>query len=282
MPEKAKERKPIEILIKNAFFDDLPDLVGTEIQNRSPEIQTSGGTPIGSSSGTIPATQSLGAFNVSVSGATDQQVMKVEVPSGSSTPTGTGSAQAKPTVKPSAWITDDTLGRMSIPLGADTYFHRLTTHVELTTTIATPPAGAEATLASWTIPAGFLKVGRIIEGELWGVYTTPATPGTLTWKVKAGAATLVSSGARALTASLTDKGWHLKFRIVCITEGAAGSVEVQGWVRMDKGTDDEGWSMVNTAAVSLDTTVAQTLIISITFSAAGNSLTERIFLVESN
>lgn len=132
-----------------------------------------------------------------------------------------------------------------------------------------------------TLGANSLRVGQVLEGEVFGsVGSDAVTPGTLTLKVKGGSVVLGSTGAVTLGAGLSGRGWWLRFRVTVISLGATGTVEVQG-VGMIAGTPVE---LVNTAVITVDTTAAIDLQLSEQFSVADadNTITMRSLGVKSS
>lgn len=160
----------------------------------------------------------------------------------------------------------------------------------------TPVAGtAEALLcpAPFTfIPAGFLQPGKIIHLDMWGKATTAASsPGNLTLKAYYGTTTggtaLQSSAASALGTSQTNVTWRLEGRLTCQAAGTAGSAVFFGIFTFDLTTAGlTGGSPIfipasGNAAVAIDTTTAQGLVISTTLGAAGDTMTPMMLSFES-
>lgn len=157
------------------------------------------------------------------------------------------------------------------------------TSVQAGDTIAN--TGAATNFATnWTMPANFLTIGRGVRVRAWGVYgTKAAAPGNLTIDLMAGTTVLASTGAQNLTANLTNDGWILEADVVCITTGAGGTVEAQGW--FDKQTTallQDTEFMTNTATVGLDTTASKNIQIRVTWGTAdtANTITQRLLIVD--
>ena len=155
-----------------------------------------------------------------------------------------------------------------------------------TSVLATDTVGSTTTATvfgtSWTMPANALTVGRGLQVVARGIYSTAAAlPGNLTLDVMGGTTVLASTGAQALTAGLANSGWEVAADIVCGTTGAAGAVEAQGLSILTTGllTANQEF-MVNTAGVSLSTTVSQAIVPRVTWSATGNTITMRLLRVD--
>lgn len=139
---------------------------------------------------------------------------------------------------------------------------------------------------SFQFPADSLKVGTVVRVTARGVHSTSATPTTLTMRLKLGSVVLVATGAVAFNASKTNKYWEFsgEFIVCAVGAGTAGKIEAQGvwWFLEATAAGALLQSAPNTAQVSFDSTVAQTLQMSAQFSAttAGNSVQLRQLIVE--
>lgn len=130
-----------------------------------------------------------------------------------------------------------------------------------------------------------LAVGQVLRVLASGVYSTDALlSGTLTFNVKIGSVYVASTAAITMTASLTNQGWMLDAFLIVASLGAGGTIEAQGRVFLEtaSGTMLAG-AMPNTAVVTVDTTVLETLGVSVQWAnaAAANSITLRQLVVES-
>lgn len=141
---------------------------------------------------------------------------------------------------------------------------------------------AFATTAS--IPANSLRVGDVVRVTAAGHYGTKATPaGTLDTIVKLGTTTMGSTGAQTMTASLTFALWWLQMEIVVQAIGASGSVRAEGWMAHQRTfTASNHLQLVNTAAVTLDTTASMDASITVDWgtSDASNTITMHTFAVQ--
>jgi hypothetical protein len=137
--------------------------------------------------------------------------------------------------------------------------------------------------SNYSIPANACQVGKVYRVTARGVYGSTATPGNLTIRVKLGTTNIGATAAAAPTANLTNKGWETSFNITCITTGATGTVEGQGFTRLNTSTTAaETREMLNTATVTINTTTAQTLQLSTQWATANaaNTITLRQLIVE--
>ena len=142
-----------------------------------------------------------------------------------------------------------------------------------------------ATLFASTCPvtAGDLNaVGRMLRLKAWGLYGTDAVLGkNLTVEVLAGSTVLCTTGVFTLTlAAATNDGWTLECDVACRTTGSSGTVEAQGRCAFSQtGVLTDQPFMTNTAAVTLDLTVAQTYKIRVTWgtASASDTITLRMF-----
>lgn len=171
-----------------------------------------------------------------------------------------------------------------------------TAATESSVTVSTSPVTVNANTAgdqnlmSTTITAGLLNsVGKTLRVWGAGVYTTPAASvATITIKIKLGAVTLISITSSANPGSVTNNNWNFNAYVTTQTAGATAVFEVHGNMVIDLGASpglaDSIFSDTNTAvSSSLDSTAAQTLQVTVAFSAASgsNSCTQRQIIVES-
>lgn len=121
-----------------------------------------------------------------------------------------------------------------------------------------------------TLPANSLVVGKTLRIRALGVLSSTSTP-NLTIVAKLGSTTVATTGVVAQTGTPTNVGTELSVDITCRTAGASGSVFAQGFFRY--GT--VFMPIAATAAVTLDTTAAQIIDLTATWSVAnsGNTIT---------
>ncbi len=138
--------------------------------------------------------------------------------------------------------------------------------------------------SSYTIPANSCVAGRVYRVIARGNYSTTTTAPTLNIRLKAGAVALAATGAQATTISMTNRQWTLQADVICQTVGTSGTVEAAGSVtRATSAVAAVQWELNNTAAVTMNTTIAQTLAISAQFNAASasNAITLREMSIEA-
>lgn len=134
---------------------------------------------------------------------------------------------------------------------------------------------------TYTIPANACVPGKVYRITARGVYSTNLTGGNTTISVAAGSTTLLSSTV-ALGGSANNRQWVLSADVICQTTGATGTVEAAGtFMRFTGAAASASTEMVNTAAVTLDTTAAQTLKVSSQANQAATSITVRQVIIES-
>ena len=121
------------------------------------------------------------------------------------------------------------------------------------------------------IPAGFFTAGRTIKIKGFGYYSATSTP-NITIKIKFGSTTILTTGAAA---SGNDTNG------TCRTIGATGTVQSQGLFQ-EVGAAAIGFPMVNTSTNTIDTTITQTVGITVTWGAAsaGNTISLSNLIIE--
>lgn len=141
---------------------------------------------------------------------------------------------------------------------------------------ATNAAAAEATIigaggGTLTLPAGYFgAAGTTVMVAASGYYSTPIAPGTLRIRLKIGAATVLDTGAWTPLPSIANGVWEVSAKVVSRSVGVGGTVMAQAHFRPDVGVPvGQDWPMLNTAAVALDTTLANAVDLTAQWSAAG-------------
>jgi hypothetical protein len=146
---------------------------------------------------------------------------------------------------------------------------------------------------NYQIPANALSAGKSIKLDARGVYSALGTD-SLVLKVKlctvsgCGSGTVVTlATAGAITpGALSNQGWLLNMNGVQYTAGASGTQDDQGYVSYQTAANAVTFApMSNTAANTVDTTVAQFLSISATWAGVGapsasDTITLRNLIVE--
>lgn len=137
-----------------------------------------------------------------------------------------------------------------------------------TTSETTIIDGGSGTL---TVPGGGFIAGDAFHAKMAGVISSNNGV-TLTIKVKSGATVLATTGAVTLP-KLTTQSWNLDIQFIVRTTGASGSLHASGWFAYNSGSSLVGTNF-NTTTSPFDTTVSQTLDITVTWGAAstGNSI----------
>jgi hypothetical protein len=163
--------------------------------------------------------------------------------------------------------------------------------VNVTPITVSANTSAAQNLMSATIPAGTLNsVGKTIRVHIAGVYSTPAaSTTTVTVAITLGALTLISMTTAALGAiQVTNNKFLLDGYVTTQTAGASAAFEASGDLIIDLGAAstaaDSVYGDTNTATIgTLDTTIVQTLQVTIAFSSASasNSATQRQMITES-
>lgn len=141
-----------------------------------------------------------------------------------------------------------------------------------------------------TLAAGYMTPGRTLRATLKGVISNIATtPGTMLVRARWGGltgTTLVASAALAqITTVQTNDQFELEFTISCRTNGTAGTMFTSGKIFQGNAPTAPAMLLIPTSAnavvASLDTTVAQALSFTNTFSLTGNSMTINQYLLEA-
>lgn len=149
----------------------------------------------------------------------------------------------------------------------------------------------------YTIPANFMTAGATLKGIVKGVCSNVVTtPGTLTYHIHVGTATLsatsdTASAALGLdTTARTSFPWQLTFTIQCRAVGASGSILVLGQVWQSNVLASTAANLLpnfmpasSIAATTMNTTVANLLGVSAKFSVntSGTNITANEYVLES-
>lgn len=158
-----------------------------------------------------------------------------------------------------------------------------------TSIVTVTGTSSETVLIANAIPANALAAGVVLAVYCAGTITVPAsTTETPTWRLRWGG---ISGPVLWTSAGFTytvgaggsgSTGWGHDVRIVCVSAGASGSVETQGFSFTGGGTIASGagatWVPANTAAVTVDTTTAKDLVLTIQVVASGCSTSQRVMV----
>jgi hypothetical protein len=175
------------------------------------------------------------------------------------------------------YLADKWMGSTQLVLPTDNAYYKapsanplpdVTQYVGLSnTTVANTTI--QATLApssgvgSLTIAANTLSPGKWFRLTAKGVYSTAASPGALTFALKAGVTT-IATASLTLTGGLSDAAWLAEADIICRTSGASGTVVATGSAMgapLNSGL----------SAVILDTTSSLTLDLDVSWGMASPS-----------
>lgn len=127
---------------------------------------------------------------------------------------------------------------------------------------------------SLTLPTNFHdQAGSSLEVRAAGYYSNTGTP-TITFKIKYGSNILGSTGAVTTTTGATDWQWWFDGLATFRTVGASGTVIVQGRLLIQTGTNTISiYPMLQTATVTVNTTVTQAVDLTIQWGTASTSNT---------
>jgi hypothetical protein len=130
-----------------------------------------------------------------------------------------------------------------------------------------------------------MRAGKVYKVSFGGIFTSTATPGTLTWTPRAGQsstpssnASLGASNATAPPASLTNAAWYGEFTMGIRSLGLAASGATaagNGFVIVQGAAASSAvvYCMGGTKPTNVDNTAASGLIVSLTISVASQSYT---------
>lgn len=136
-----------------------------------------------------------------------------------------------------------------------------------------------------TIPANECKTGKVYRVTASGTYGTQGLSApSLTMRLKFGTTNIIVTAANATSAGASNRQWSLEASVICQTAPSA-SATVEGQGRIIRSTSAVAavvWEFGSTAAVTVDTTAAQTVQLSAQFGTANasNTITLRQFIVE--
>jgi endonuclease/exonuclease/phosphatase (EEP) superfamily protein YafD len=133
------------------------------------------------------------------------------------------------------------------------------------------------------LPANYLKVGRMIHIRARGLWAATGTP-TYTFRLQNTVGTTVTlvTGAAITVSALTNQSWEVDIQVQCRTEGTSGTVLAMGDLNMGGVTGTQYFPATGTApaAVTVDTTIAQTWGLEIAASASSASNTVKGLILE--
>jgi hypothetical protein len=155
-------------------------------------------------------------------------------------------------------------------------------------------ASETAFASSYTIPANDCTPGRVYNIYVRGTYNTAATAPTMQLRMRLDSTSgtvLAASQATIVAGSASALGWEMQGQIICFTSGASGTVDAQGYesfVNRGNGQGTTSRAEQNpvsvSSAVTVDTTVSHTLLLTMQWNTASTSnyIIARQFIVEAS
>lgn len=135
---------------------------------------------------------------------------------------------------------------------------------------------ADGVILSIAVPAGALLAGSTLSLRMFGLVSSAAIAGTLSFWVKIGATKVLSQSFTLPVLGVTNAGVFYTANATVRTAGAAGTIQLSSL--MTSGSNAlNGGPVVGTAAGSIDTTAANTFTIGWNWSVAnaGNTATAK-------
>ena len=138
--------------------------------------------------------------------------------------------------------------------------------------------------SAYSVPANSLVIGTVLRVKFFGVYSTGVVAPSLILKVYFGATVLIASGTLTTVAAVTNDGWSAEGLFTVQTIGASGTMEAQGLSEFSTASTAVLFvNMDNTAAVTVDTTIASIIRASVQWGGtvnASDTITLREMTVE--
>lgn len=128
-----------------------------------------------------------------------------------------------------------------------------------------------------TIPANFLKAGKNISIIIHGIIANTLTP-TLRLKAKIGSAIVIDSTALTSIAITGTSSMLIRCDMTCLTTGASGTAVGQGYLQYRNVMAGETLSSASATSVTIDTTVNNTLDVTLQWGTASASNTWTTFM----
>lgn len=162
----------------------------------------------------------------------------------------------------------------AITIGSATYRNQLApTSV---TTVANTIT--ETVMATLTIPANDVTAGAVYRIEAWGIASVTGTP-TFTVQGRLGGvagASMGTTGAITAASAVTNRAWWATFDLVCVTTGASGTWRPALSLYNDAAVaalPGQTRAIMQTAAVTRDTTASNDMVLTWTWGTASTSNT---------
>lgn len=130
------------------------------------------------------------------------------------------------------------------------------------------------------LPASFFVVGKTLRGNIQGFMGDDVTPSTIRIQVKLNSTTILDTTATTLLAITGSRRFELEFDITNRTTGVSGTIFSQGLFKYFRdNTTEEKIAMLNTSTNTIDTTIAQTLSVTVIWGSANinNTITSTNF-----
>jgi len=139
--------------------------------------------------------------------------------------------------------------------------------------------------SSYVIPPSALVAGMVVRVKLFGTYSTGVIAPSLTLRIYFGSTVLISSGAITTVAGVTNEGWSGEGLFIVQITGATGTIEAQGLSEFSTAATAALFiNMDNTAPITVNTTIAQTVQVSAQWGgtvAASDTITLREMTIET-
>jgi hypothetical protein len=152
-----------------------------------------------------------------------------------------------------------------------------------------PSSNTETQLTGYTITANTMIIGTTYRIDAYGVLSDAASsPGTATWRLRIGSATLTGniacSIAPTLGTSLVNKPWHITAMLTVRSTGSGGTCIANAWLTSEVSTTlaQANKGTAQTSTVAVDTTLSRVLELTFQFgtSSASNILKCENALIE--
>lgn len=154
-----------------------------------------------------------------------------------------------------------------------------------TSTVTVANSSVETTLVgtgigSVTIPANYFSVGTTLKIRGYGFHTASGSP-NITVKIKFGSSIILNTGAQS-SGNSTNALVYIDAILTCRSTGASGTLQAQGYYQ-ESGGGINNFPMVNITTTTFDTTVSQTVDITVQWGTAstGNSISLSNLAIEA-
>ncbi len=131
-----------------------------------------------------------------------------------------------------------------------------------------------------SIPANAFRVGDSFHGKIGGVISDTANGDSIIVRIKTGGTVLATTGAFALdTTAATGEGWEMELDFTIATLGATGSICTNGNFAYTKTNDKKVSGYVFQDVQPIDTTVSNTLDITVEWAQTGTNIYSANFVL---